>query len=90
MYNVHTDHQIFALSPDLMAIFDTSTATLLASATRTGGSTWLIHAETDGVEDVTALGRSAAVTALRDHPLMVPGAAAGYSCSIPPGLRDQP
>lgn len=88
MYHVQTDHQILAFSSDLMGIFDTHTGTLLANATRTGGNTWVIHA--DGVDDVTVLGRSPAVTALRDHPLSFPGAAPGYSCSIPPGLRDQP
>lgn len=90
MYNVQTDHQIFAFSPDLMAIFNTASATLLANAAHTGGNTWVIHTDTVGVADVTVLGRDAAVTALRDHPLAFPGAAAGYSCSIPPGLRDQP
>ena len=89
-YSVQTDHQIFAFSPDLMGIFDAHTGTLLANATRTCGNTWLIHTDTAGVDDVTALGRDAAVTALRDHPLLFPGAAAGYSCSVPPGCREPP
>lgn len=90
MYNVQTDHQISAFSSDLMGIFDTHTGTLLANATRTGGNTWVIHTDTAGVDDVTALGRDAAVTALRDHPLAFPGADAGYSVTVENGLREQP
>lgn len=88
-FSAQTDHQIFAFSSDLMGIFETSSGNLLANARRTGGNTWLIHTDIEGVDDVMALGRDAAVTALRDIVLAFPGAAAGYSCTIPSGLREQ-
>lgn len=89
-YQTLTQQRILALSPDLMGIIDCSTFAVLATATRAGGNTWVIHTDTAGVDDVTALGRDAAVTALRDHPLAFPGADAGYSVTVENGLREQP
>lgn len=86
MYDARTDHQIVPFGDDLMQLFDSNNGTAIVTATRTDG-TWTVHAE--GIDDVTAPDRPAAITALTEQALAaLPGT--GYSTTVPHGLAEMP
>lgn len=86
MYEVHTDHQIVAFGPNLMQLFESNTGNLIVTATRSDDE-WTIAAE--GVPDVTATSRHAAITAMTEQALAALGGS-GYSTLVPHGLSDMP
>lgn len=84
--DVHTDHQIVAFGHDRMMLFDGDAGTVIVDANRADGI-WTVVA--DGVPDVTADTRPAAITAMIGQALAaLPGT--GYSCTVPHGLMDLP
>ncbi|GAA2418023.1 hypothetical protein [Mycolicibacterium llatzerense] len=86
MYDVLTDHKIVAFDSELMQLFNCADGTVIVTATRADG-TWTMHA--DGVDDVTAADRPAAITAMIEQALAaLPGA--GYSTTVPYGLPELP
>lgn len=89
MYEIQTDHQIVAFGPDLMRLFTSATGDIVVEATRSG-SVWTIHAE--GVSDVTAPDRAAALAEMPQHAFASLGPSGpggrGYSTLIPHGLAE--
>lgn len=86
MYHVQTNHQIVGFGADHMKLFDATTGEPIVTATRTDG-TWTITA--DGIDDVTATDRGAAITAMTEHALAIlPGS--GYSTLVPRELSELP
>ena len=87
MYDVRTDHQIVAFDSELMQLFDSATGAAIVTATRVGGvgGTWTVSA--DGVDDVTAADRQAAITAMIEQALAALGGT-GYSTTVPHGLAE--
>ena len=86
MYEVITDHMIVAFGSDIMQLFNSSDGLVIVTATRTAG-TWTMHA--DGIADITAADRPAAITAMTEHALAaLPGT--GYSTTVPHGLPELP
>lgn len=84
--DVHTDHQIVAFGADRMMLFDAEAGTVIVDCNRADG-VWTAVA--DGVADVTADTRPAAITAMVEQALAaLPGT--GYSCTVPHGLTDLP
>ncbi|NOQ58409.1 hypothetical protein HGK73_10150 [Mycolicibacterium fortuitum] len=69
-----------------MKLFDATTGEPIVTATREDG-TWTVVA--DGIPDVTATDRGAAITAMTEHALAaLPGT--GYSTLVPRELSDLP
>ncbi|MGV0805823.1 hypothetical protein [Mycolicibacterium setense] len=89
--DVRTDHQIVAFGTEHMKLFDSTTGDSIVTATRSAG-TWTITA--DGVPDVTAPDRPAAIAAMTEQALAALGASGpggrGYSTVVPYGLPEQP
>ncbi len=86
MYDVKTDHQIVAFDTELMQLFNCADGTVIVTASRAAG-TWTVHA--DGVDDVTAPDRQAAITAMTEQALAALGGT-GYSTTVPYGLPELP
>lgn len=88
MFDVITDHVVIPFGDNAMGLYNNGAiGDPLVTAERADG-TWTIHAE--GVDDVTVDNRSDALDALLAHALLLPGAKAGYSTTVPHGLREQP
>lgn len=86
MYDVRTDHQIVAFDTELMQLFNCEDGAVIVTASRADGI-WTVHA--DGIDDVTAADRPAAITAMTEQALAVlPGT--GYSTTVPYGLPELP
>jgi len=84
--DAQTNHQIVAFGHDRMMLFDADAGTVVVDCNRVDG-TWTATA--DGVPDVTAATRAAAITAMIDQALAaLPGT--GYSCTVPHGLTELP
>lgn len=86
--DVQTDHRIVAFGADRMMLFDANEGQVIVDANRPNPEgEWTIVAE--GVPDVTATTRPAAIQAMVDQALAaLPGT--GYSCIVPHGLSDLP
>lgn len=86
MFEVRTDHKIVAFDTELMQLFNCADGVVIVTATRADG-VWTVHA--DGVDDVTAPDRPAAITAMTEQALAaLPGT--GYSTTVPTDLADLP
>lgn len=86
--DVQTDHRIVSFGDDRMMLFDASEGAVIVDANRAAlGEPWTVAA--DGVEDVTAADRPAAITAMVDQALKSLGGT-GYSCTVPHGLAELP
>ena len=87
MYDVRTDHQIVPFDTELMKLFNGDDGTVIVTATRADGvgGTWTVSAE--GVADVTAADRQAAITAMTEQALAALGGT-GYSTTVPHGLAE--
>ena len=80
MFEVNTDHQIVAFGTELMQLFRRSDAAVIVTATRTSDGIWTVQA--DGVPDVTATDRQAAIMAMTEQATAaLPGT--GYSTTVP-------
>ena len=83
MFDAVTSHQIVPFGTELMKVFDCKTAEAVVTATRTPDGIWTVRA--DGVPDVTAPDREAAVMAMTEQTTAaLPGT--GYSTTVPHGL----
>ncbi|MUL47619.1 hypothetical protein FZI85_25230 [Mycobacterium sp. CBMA293] len=86
MFDVATSHQIVAFGNEMMKLFECATAAVVVTATRADG-VWTVHAE--GIDDVTAIDRGVAVTAMTSQLLAaIPGT--GCSTTVPHGIFELP
>lgn len=84
--DVQADHSIISFGPDRMMLFDARAGAVIVDCSR-DDTTWTVVA--DGVPDVTAADRPAAITAMIAQALAaLPGT--GYSCTVPHGLTELP
>lgn len=93
MWGVQGTHQVVAFGGDLMRLFNSNTGETIVEATRIGGAgPWTVHAE--GVEDVTAPDRAAALDVMPQHAFTALGpsdsSGRGYSTLVPNGLAELP
>lgn len=80
MFEAKPDQKIVAFDTELMKLFRCSDAEVVVTATRTSDGIWTVQA--DGVPDVTAPDRAAAIMAMTAQATAAqPGT--GYSTQVP-------
>ncbi len=80
MFEVRPDNKIVPFGTELMKLFRCSDGAVIVTATRTSDGIWAVEA--DGVDDVTAPDREAAIMAMTDQATAAqPGT--GYSTQVP-------